>query len=975
MIRARELCTRLHPAQKIASRLTTVSGSQRSQDPGDFTIGSKWIWVFHNPKNGESTPPKSKVPKCWGLKRWNELIRETDERIQKNDRPSAIEQLRRSEAQLVPDVLQGYRWVLTGHRWMALGEVADAQRCCYRRVPQPDDTPAAYGLMRCARGQNPTDALNYAERFEAAMGANPNLTEEKARILEQLDRKSDALNEWKKLLRMQPSDTNALTALIEELPQGDRSGMEPLVNRTENPIATVVAIARSVGYRDYQKIALLIDYLDRTAPYAAGTFYVKGFAKYIDGQYADAAALYRKAFETETKAEDRQSYLNSYIESMIADGNVLDIWKTVPDPKSAFDFLFSSYDEGDIDVTADEIRQVIELYRRQYPNDLEGIYRQVKFDIGNENYTEAEALLRQWPSIATLKDDAKDGTYRDLLANSMATVLFKQGRIQEAYEAAAKQSNGFSLLFRMAVTDQKWNDVRRLVDLHRARNPGDSQLLYAAAELASHERQWDDAIRNYREFMKTATNPENSLSKYRLLEIYVESGRWMEYYKSAEDRNATFNQLANRFASSKNWAALHDLIEEHRRGANDSDVGRYELMSAWEQDNYRVYIDLAQKVLANQGHNRVQLYERSGIENRLLSAFIRSNLLGLARQHAELKLRQENDPGQLAIVEAAAGNWTESNRLARQAALKHKDASILYSNADLAPVFLGDNFVELQREFPVKLPNDAAPTLAVILLDSPPQIEANDVTSALKSMGVEPAPPAQSVPSARKEVTRALAVDVGGGKVWLATGQGKYFAQPRFLGDNASLQQVISNSPGWLAVGVAGLRDLDRKLAENLAKRVASQLTAGHSSAIWLPGRISIYPASSEIISAWISSSNLDAFKDQAITMIQSGETEAVENREFNRKLFDAVHTFESSPGKRLELKVCNFGDTSLDPLLLRVTSVRRTYGYLEFDGILTGTSSLIPQLREGLPMRFEGFSVSALRLNDETPVYRHPNR
>jgi hypothetical protein len=54
------------------------------------------------------------------------------------------------------------------------------------------------------------------------------------------------------------------------------------------------------------------------------------------------------------------------------------------------------------------------------------------------------------------------------------------------------------------------------------------------------------------------------------------------------------------------------------------------------------------------------------------------------------------------------------------------------------------------------------------------------------------------------------------------------------------------------------------------------------------------------------------------------------------------------------------------------VEKVKRTYGSLVFDGVLVNDSMLVPQLRTGLPMRFDLGSIHEARLGDQEPVRRH---
>ena len=87
--------------------------------------------------------------------------------------------------------------------------------------------------------------------------------------------------------------------------------------------------------------------------------------------------------------------------------------------------------------------------------------------------------------------------------------------------------------------------------------------------------------------------------------------------------------------------------------------------------------------------------------------------------------------------------------------------------------------------------------------------------------------------------------------------------------------------------------------------------------------------------------------------------------------LHQAVRTYELSDSGKLDVLACVGEDCMIDPIWLSVQTVRRTYGGLQFDGVLKNTSRLLPTLYAGLPMRFEGSRVLGWRMNGEQPTFR----
>src|SRR3990172_274393 len=145
-----------------------------------------------------------------------------------------------------------------------------------------------------------------------------------------------------------------------------------------------------------------------------------------------------------------------------------------------------------------------------------------------------------------------------------------------------------------------------------------------------------------------------------------------------------------------------------------------------------------------------------------------------ARTFALASQRKDNDSTRLAIVSAAGGDLVEAKRLAREAAKANDSASEMYWHPDVAHVFLGDQFRDFQREFPVDVPYGATPTLAVFLFEGAWQLEAVDIATALEQMGVNTPATAEPLDTAGKNVNRAFVLRFDKASVWLASGTGRF---------------------------------------------------------------------------------------------------------------------------------------------------------------------------------------------------------
>jgi hypothetical protein len=134
------------------------------------------------------------------------------------------------------------------------------------------------------------------------------------------------------------------------------------------------------------------------------------------------------------------------------------------------------------------------------------------------------------------------------------------------------------------------------------------------------------------------------------------------------------------------------------------------------------------------------------------------------------------------------------------------------------------------------------------------------------------------------------------------------------------------------------------------------------------------YPATPEAIGSWELWGHRKSFEDQGRTLSQGMLSESAD-RSLEVSLRQTAGSFQSAPGTRLEVMTDVSTNPAMDPLWLKVGSVKRSYGGLEFTGTLKDQSKLVPELRQGLTMQFDANEVQAWRLNDDAPVYRRPQK
>jgi hypothetical protein len=928
--------------------------------------------------------------------RWSELVQESDALAAAGKTEEAKGKLRLAEVQKCPLEFDDYHWLMTGLRWQALGSDKEALDC-YASVDQPDDTPGVYhSRMVIDRWDKPADALKHAEHFEAALGPSSSILAAKAALQNRLQRPQEAVAEWKKLLRIKPDHTTALAEVFLSLPEDGKPAFDPLLSAADDPQQTAANVAEMVGRDEFASLPYFVDYLQRTAPDAPAAAYVAGLTKSYDGQYAAAAEDFRRAFAAEQDEDQRSKFVGSYLEAMTATGNAAAAIDIVPKPEESFEYLFLQCDEGEISLTRAEYRQLLKRYAEMFPNKPDASERLASQAYVDKRFGDAERIARQ--ALSKLPDPPKadepsankesespaddNAYYRSALRNTLAAALVRQGKLAEALSIDSDEHRIFQHVAQLAVQDRRWEDAAALLAAQQAKSPNDPGLHFLAAEIAVRDRDWTKAIREYEQLLADTNEdtPWRWQWENRLPQLCVRANQWAEYYQNSDDKQEAFAALAQEMEDREKWEMLDTLIRAHRVNFPDDQLklAQHEASAAWEQEDYPKFLTLAEAVLADKSDPTLEVFPRELLEERRVSALLRSGngteALARAREFGQ------RDDGQktLACAHAAVGNLAEAQQLAKKWTAINKNPQAFYHHADAGRAFVSAACREMHVEHPVELPYAPAPVIAVFLYDKPTLVEASDVAAAVGALGLAVPPEPRPLEALSRRITRSFSLQLAEGSLWIASGTGKF--RQNWTVDDAQVPtaQAVNQSQAWVAVGVAGWSELQREHLAVTARRVAMALMPQGATAACLEHQgawrqLVAYSPSVDGLAEWKSTGSFDNFLEPGVALGYSLAVDPVENdRRVDRSLRKSVRDFESRPGK-FEVWAAPTGDPALDVVRLEVHSVRRSYGELEFDGTLANTSQLIPELASSLPMRFLQSEICAWRVDDKEVLYRDP--
>jgi hypothetical protein len=889
-----------------------------------------------------------------GVYRWSDAINQAA-RLVDSDREAAYAALRRAEASSFPSEMADYCLLFTGYHWQGFGQMDDAKRC-YERVRNPDQTPGAYyGLMNCAEGRDPPEALEHAARYESLVGPSPQLCRTKARVLERLGDKDAAAAEWRKIASMQPDDTEALGELLILLPPEKKPEFFTRLDSLANPVAAADELANSIGYRDYDGLMLLVEYVQAKSPNSPRAARLQGFAAERDGDYERAAEFYRQAFTSETDEDSGAEYVYNYLDAMAMAGRGVEAYRDAPDPVDAFEYLVSGYEDGEASISTKEFEELVALHRQLQPEDPWGAYYAAILAVEEEQYADAEQIVRE-----ALSPEVDEDT-RSLLNDQLAVALFHLQRGTEAYETLPPQDERFSQLANLAIFNDQWETLPALIELHRAANPQDPELEYAAGQIAEHEKRWDDAASHYVRGKELAEE-EYLKSRFQSLlrAAAMESGGWADFFQASDEFEDDFTYFARAFTEGHDWDSLEKLFQLHRaRGGDPQSLAHRDVEALWELGAYAEFADRARPVI-EAGAKDDASWEFRSLADRRFAALLRLARWDDAQAVAQEQYDEEQDATWLAVVAAARGDSAAAQKFAEASLEADASGRSLYHHSDGGALFLDEEFAALHERHPPTLPYVVSETVAVFLLTEPLALDGETLTAAAGAAGGAEAAPWTVANAARTDAS-SWAIRHNGASVWFVAGEG-VFDEAWINGDRAApLQEAIANSQGWLAVGVAAWNDRDREAAVGFAERLGVNLAGSRAVAVYVEDQFRIFPADEDVLAALEAGESLNPFDDRSIQPdFEEEEYDAAERHKFNRSLREALRSGDD--GAPLKILVHLGEDPLTEPLWLDVRQSRRAYGGFELDCVAQQPSSLLPELRSGLPLRIEQYEVQQWR-------------
>jgi len=209
------------------------------------------------------------------------------------------------------------------------------------------------------------------------------------------------------------------------------------------------------------------------------------------------------------------------------------------------------------------LQKLLDTHTRNDPSDPDLARFGYRLKLRQDKLKDAVALFK------TVLAKQVEATGREEILWEFLREMLDLGKPLEAYREAPEPAEAFALLAEELVDAQKLDELRLLVEAHRARQPEDILLFLYAGELHEQKQEWAQAAQVLGEGWKKAAPEKQGRFRWRYVNALYRSGQHREAYGTVEPRKETFEQLAHLLISDRRGADLEALIALHRPESKD----------------------------------------------------------------------------------------------------------------------------------------------------------------------------------------------------------------------------------------------------------------------------------------------------------------------------------------------------------------------------------------------------------------------
>lgn len=422
-----------------------------------------------------------------------------------------------------------------------------------------------------------------------------------------------------------------------------------------------------------------------------------------DGPQA-AEAQYRKLLaQADPNDHWGQTFLEGYVEAMIAQGKPLEAYRTAP---AAQDQVFRMVAQR---ASGEPLADLLKARRHDAPDDPWLAFYEAQQRHAEEDHAAAARLALE---LVHRTEDRPDDDLRRRCLWLFYEARLAQGAAEQALREAPDPAHAFSYLAGKLVEWKKTEELWALFQARRASGPVDYQLLQYGAEACILSEKYDQAQRLLQEAVRYANEPwQPDHLRMRRVDVAYLAGRGAEAYDSIPPPNATLAQLVGLCRTHRDEGLLRILIEKHRaRAPEDVRLLWMEALALQLGGDDGALIRFLQQHRAD-----MQPQPQFALDylRMLIPALVRSGHFDEA--HREL-VPETADATQRALYTALIAIGANDVAAAEQALHRLKQFGWqtvdMYYDPDLGPALRGEAMARLRADFPdpfVEMEADTAP--------------------------------------------------------------------------------------------------------------------------------------------------------------------------------------------------------------------------------------------------------------------------
>jgi tetratricopeptide (TPR) repeat protein len=671
------------------------------------------------------------------------------------------------------------------------------------------------------------EAAAAAAEYRRRAGRHPHLLEIEAEALEALGRSSEAAGLLSELLGLYPDDTAALGEYCRVAGEGSYVRVAQVIDRAARPLDFAVDVASEAIEKEQEALLAAAEwYVRDKAPESALVELIAGMKLRQREKYEEAAEHFYAAAKRAADDHERREHFYRYWNAMVQAGRAVEAYQKSEDAVECFAHLTRNIETANSALRSEELPGLIAEHRKRAASDpalkyCEGVLAEQKRD-----YATAEKWLDEAESAAG------DGDLRQRIGRKKLEVLYRQGRLRDAYQGATNKRSALFELGWLCQRERDWRALGDLIDLRRAEQADDPWIDYFTA--IREDGQGDfaaawDAIKR----AEVAMGGDESLRmKLDVLKrsVHVPSEKIIEAYRSAGDQRETFRRLVTDLANQEDWEHILELTAEAPRR---STTLYWATKAHFGMGEFQQVVDS----LTPWPYDRLGRVDGAQLAE-LCDMAVRSELrLGRldAAQAAADRARDEYglETPELAVM-LAKGDQQGLRALVNQPRIGQSlFGRQLYQDRDLAPLLVDAELGDVRRRYAIEWPaEEGAGNLSVVFMWQEPLAPAR-LDSILGA--VLPPADAEVVGDGRRTQMWTLTDAV----LLVTAAEGRYVAKseiPDFLAAKDRARSALEEHRAWIAIDVSASDRTDRQRVLPLVQRLAGKLAATGATAVYVSG-------------------------------------------------------------------------------------------------------------------------------------------